>query len=82
MHDRIRQILLDDWDPHSASGKPSAHAAYDQYIEPLIDLLKRGATEDDLVKFFHEREKETMCFPSLGTQRLRRPARRLLDLLR
>jgi hypothetical protein len=81
MRDSIRQILLNDWDPHNASRNPSALTTYDQYIEPLIDLLQRGATEDDLVHFLHEREKETMCFPSLGTQRLRRPAQKLLALV-
>jgi hypothetical protein len=28
--------------------------------------------------FLHEREKESMCFPSLGRQRLRRVAQKLL----
>ena len=78
--DEIRQILLTDWDPHNASSTPAAHGTYDTYIPPLLDLIRSGADEDAIVTWLHEREKESMCFPSLGTQRLRRVARRLLAL--
>ena len=77
---RVREILLNDWDPHDAARSEAAHGAYDAYIPPLLDLVRSGADEDAVVTFLHEREKESMCFPSLGTQRLRRVARKLLDL--
>ena len=77
---RVRDVLLGDWDPHDAARNPAACGAYDGYIEPLLALLRSGADEDTLVEFLHEREKESMCFPSVGTRRLRRVARKLLDL--
>lgn len=77
----IRQILLEDWDPHEACKRPEAHGTYDAWIPPLADLLASGATEDQVMEWLHEREKETMCFPSLGRERLRRPARKLLALV-
>ncbi len=77
---RVRDILLADWDPHNAAAHEAAHGTYDHYIEPLRQLVESGGTEDQIVEFLHEREKETMCFPSLGTERLRRPARKLLAL--
>jgi hypothetical protein len=77
---RVRAILLNDWDPHNAARTPAAHGTYDGYLPPLIDLLRSHPTEDAVVDFLHEREKESMCFPSLGTQRLRRVARKLLDV--
>jgi hypothetical protein len=77
---RIRDVLVNDWDPHSAAGSHAATTAYDAYIAPLYDLLKSGADENAVVEFLHERERESMCFPSLGTQRLRRVARKLLDV--
>ena len=77
--DSIRKVLLDDWDPHNAARNEAAHGTYDQYIEPLWHLIQRS-DEDAVVEFLHEREKETMCFPSLGTQRLRRVAQKLLTL--
>lgn len=78
----VRDVLLNDWDPHNAARSPAAEGAYDGYIPPLLDLLNSGADEDAVVEYLHEREKESMCFPSLGTQRLRRVARKLLDVSR
>ena len=77
---RIRKVLLDDWDPHDARKNPASHGTYDTYIPPLLALLRSRPREDAVVEFLHEREKESMCFPSLGTQRLRRVARKLLDI--
>ena len=82
LHSQIRTLLLREWDPHNAAGVASAQCAYDAYISPLIDLLRSGATEDAIVEWLHEREKESLCFPSLGTQRLRRVARMLRALER
>jgi hypothetical protein len=80
LRSRVREILLNDWDPHNAAPNPAAHGTYDTYIPPLLDLLRSHPTEQAVVDFLHEREKESMCFPSLGTQRLRRVARKLLDV--
>jgi hypothetical protein len=77
---RVRQVLLEDWDPHDAFKRPEAHGAYDAWVSPLWDLIASGATEEQVMHWLHEREKETMCFPSLGVERLRRPARKLLAL--
>ena len=78
--DQIRRILLTDWDPHNAGATPEAAGTYDTYIDPLRGLIDAGASEDAIVEWLHEREKESMCFPSLGTQRLRRVARKLIAL--
>ena len=74
---QIRQILLEDWDPHDVFKRPEAHGAYDTWIDPLHDALISGATEDEVMDWLHEREKETMCFPSIGRERLRRVAKKL-----
>ena len=78
VHDRIREILLRDWDPHEASRSDAAAGAYDAYVERLHELIRGGANEDAVVDWLHERERESMCFPSVGTQRLRRVARLLI----
>ena len=79
VHSRIREVLLNDWDPHDARRSEAAGGTYDTYIEPLRALLAGGADEA-VVEFLHERERESMCFPSLGTGRLRRVARKLLAI--
>ena len=73
----IRKILIEEWDPHDAARR-EVFGAYDSYVEPLAALIAGGADEPAVVDWLHEREKETMCFPALGTQRLRRVARLLL----
>ena len=77
---RIRDVLLNDWDPHDAARSPAAQRAYDGYLGPVYELLKSGADEDAVVEYLHDREKESMCFPSLGTLRLRRVARKLMEI--
>ena len=74
----LRQVLLHDWDPHNAARNESAHGAYDAYVNPLYDLIQSGADEQQIIDWLHEREQETMCFPSAGKQRLRRIARLLI----
>jgi hypothetical protein len=78
--DRIREVLLNDWDPHNAARSEAAHGTYDLYIAPVRSMLEVGADEEALIAWLKEREEETMCFPSLGTRRLRRVAQKLLGL--
>jgi hypothetical protein len=77
---RIREVLLTDWDPHDAARSEAAAGTYDGYIEPLYQLLRGGADEAAVVDYLHAREQESMCFPSLGTRRLRPVARKLLEI--
>jgi hypothetical protein len=77
-HSRLRRIVLEDWDPHDAYKRPEAHGTYDGWLAPLAELLATGPTEDGVMDWLHERERETMCFPSIGRERLRRVARKLL----
>jgi hypothetical protein len=81
IHSRIRDVLLTDWDPHDAARSEAARGTYDSYVAPIRHLLESGADEDALVSYLHERECESMCFPSLGTRRLRAVARKLLATL-
>ena len=80
LHAPIRQLLLDHWDPHNVAARPEAHATYDTYVHRLAPLLRDGATEDDVIAFLFERERESMCFPALGKERLRHVARKLVRL--
>ena len=80
VRDRIREILLSDWDPSNASRSEASRGEYDSYIDPLWSLIETGADEDAIVAFLRDRERESMCFPGLDTRRLLRPARKLLAL--
>ena len=74
---RIRSLLLEDWDPHDVFKRAEAHGAYDAWVPALEELLATGASEEQVMEWLHEREMESMCFPSLGRERLRRVARKL-----
>lgn len=77
---RIREILLADWDPSNASRIEAARGEYDGEIDPIHELIQSGAGEDAIIEHLYAREREIMCFPGLGRERLRRVARKLLKL--
>lgn len=76
----IRQVLLTDWDPSNAARFEAAQGEYDGYVEPLAELIRADASEEAIVDYLYEREREILCFPGLGRQRLRRAAQNLLAL--
>jgi hypothetical protein len=76
----IREILLSDWDPSGASRNESAHGEYDREIDPLYALIESKAEAGAIVEHLFNREREIMCFPGLGKQRLIRIAQKLLKL--
>ena len=80
MRDRIRRVLLEDWDPHDAARSEAAHHTYDGYIAPLADLIRGGAGEEEVIHFLKEREAESMCFPAAGSGHLKRVAKKLRAL--
>ena len=75
IRNEVRQILLTDWD--DSRGLPDRH---DSHLDALIDVIRNSEDESPIVEFLHERERESMCFPSLGTARLKPVARKLLAL--
>ena len=80
LRDRIRQVLLDDWDPCNAARFEAARQEYDAYLSPLADLIRSGADEEAVVRFLKERESEILCFPAVGASHLKRVARKLIAL--
>ena len=80
LYDAIRQILLSDWDPNDAARRAGTETVYDSYIEPLATMINSDANEEAIVDYLFDREREIMCFPGLGKQRLRRVAQKLLAL--
>lgn len=77
---QIRQILLADWDPSNASRFDAAEGEYDSEIEPILRLIQSRAGEEAIMDHLYAREREIMCFPGLGKERLRGVARKLLQL--
>jgi hypothetical protein len=80
LRERIRQILINDWDPADCARLEAAHGAYDGYVLPLAELIRSGADDEAIIHFLKEREAETMCFPALGTRHLQFIAKKLRAL--
>ena len=80
LRDKIRQVLLEDWDPSNAARFDAARHEYDAYLSPLADLIRSGADEEAIIHFLKERESEIMCFPAIGFSHLKRVARKLILL--
>jgi hypothetical protein len=78
--DRIRDVLLNEWDPSNVARSEFARGEYDSYLQPIADLIHHSASEEQVIDFLHQRELESMCFPGLDKTRLRRVARLLLKL--
>lgn len=78
VRDRIRQVLLADWDPSNAARFEAARGEYDSYIDPLWNLMAGGADAEAIIDYLRQRELESMCFPSIGKSHLKRVAERLL----
>ena len=80
LRDRIRTILLTDWDPSNAARFEAARGEYDSYLDPLQNLIEADASKEQVIEYLHQRELESMCFPPLGTRHLNRVAEKLLAL--
>jgi hypothetical protein len=80
IRERIRNVLLTDWDPSNAARIDAARGEYDSYIDPLWELISGGADAQAVIDYLRQRELESMCFPSIGKSHLPRVAEKLLAL--
>ncbi|PVE55365.1 hypothetical protein [Rhizobium rhizogenes] len=65
---KVRTILLHDWDPIGVSELDGALDEYDLYARSLSDMLLAGASEDELYRYLAWAEFEHMGLPRQGTR--------------
>ena len=58
----IRRVLMAKWDPIGVSDEPGAANEYDSYIWGVYDLLKRGASDEEIAEHLLRIETESMGF--------------------
>ena len=58
---RVREILLQSWDPIGVAGVAAAQDEYDQYVKPIAAMIVAGAVVDDLSRHLLEIETNHMC---------------------
>jgi hypothetical protein len=54
IQERIRQILLHEWDPIGVSGMTGPEDEYDAYIGGVYRLLASGASEHQIIEYLYE----------------------------
>jgi len=57
---RVREILLQSWDPIGVAGVGAAQDEYDQYVKPITVLLTTGTSVDELSSYLAEIETDRM----------------------
>ena len=68
--ERIEHALLERWDPLSVAGAPGEHAEYHSYAHELYNLLARGASDTQIVRFLHGAEVGALGHPELASRDL------------
>lgn len=67
---RIELALLERWDPLSVASAPGEHPEYHAYAHDLYNLLARGASDTQIVRFLHGAEVGALGHPELATRDL------------
>jgi hypothetical protein len=57
---RVREVLLQSWDPIGIAGIAAAQDEYDQYVKPIAAMIIRGAATDELSRHLLEIETNHM----------------------
>ena len=55
--EKIRDVLIADWDPIGVGQNPNLREEYDSALSPLLAALSKGAGEDELGSILAAAEK-------------------------
>ena len=80
IQNRIRQVLFRDWDPIGVNANVNLQDEYDAYIAPVYRILAGSRSEQELVDCLFKLEGESIGVQCNSPERLRRIARKLLEL--
>jgi len=60
IENKIRRVLISEWDPIGVSDFPDAADEYDSYIGGIYGLIRRCASRDEIVSHLRNLEVEQM----------------------
>jgi hypothetical protein len=80
IEERIRNVLLHDWDPIEVANEPLAQSEYDSYVGGLYGLLTSGASEEEIADHLWRIETEGMGLSRAEPSALLPVARKLREL--
>jgi hypothetical protein len=77
---KVQRILMEKWDPIGVRGIPEARSEYDSYIIPLYSLLRKRASEREVIDYLNKIETECMGLSFSSENVIQEVARKLLIL--
>jgi hypothetical protein len=79
LQNKIRSLLLQEWDPIGVRGVPAASDEYDSYVPPLVKMVMSKKSLGELAEYLLKVEKTEMGLHG-DNNRARSVAARLLQL--
>lgn len=79
MEKRVRELLLNEWDPIGAKDVPSAQDEYDSYTGPILRLVRESATAEQIAAYLLRIEAEVLGLTP-NPDAAHRAARKLSEL--
>jgi hypothetical protein len=79
LYEKIREILMDSWDPIGVAKVINAQDEYDSYIPQILEILRKGCTAEEMVAHIRRIEIDTMGLRH-NEQRARKTAENLLSV--
>jgi hypothetical protein len=64
VHERIRPVLMQAWDPIGVKAIPEAADEYDGYIAGIYALLRDGASDEQIARHLSDIETKEMGLSS------------------
>jgi len=61
LYEKIRTILLHDWDPIGVSDLPDAQDEYDSYVHPISEMLNQGKSVNEIYTYLRWVVNDYMC---------------------
>jgi hypothetical protein len=65
VQEKIRPVLMAEWDPIGVNDVPEAADEYDGYIGGIYALLRDGASDERIAQHLSEIETKTMGLPEV-----------------
>ena len=80
IQEKIRQVLLHEWDPIGVRDIPEAQDEYDSYVGGIYRLLASGASEYQIIERLYNLETVSMGLTG-NRERVKRVAGTLAELI-
>ena len=78
--EKVREVLIADWDPVGIQDVPNARDEYDQYVNSVTNMMGAGNSAAAIAKHLLDIEVNVMGLKG-NTERARLVAEKLLSLL-